>query len=110
MKLHLLKDALRREVQPFGIDVSGIYPGWAPTEFGKTSGEHPMKRSIIRRMFPSTTSEEVAERVIELAKHPRRAVIMPWAFKIAIWADWYMPWLVDWITMEVLTKKRNRYK
>jgi short-subunit dehydrogenase len=28
-------DALRREVAPFGIHVSGIYPGPATTEFGK---------------------------------------------------------------------------
>jgi short-subunit dehydrogenase len=28
-------DALRREVSPFGIKVSGIYPGPATTEFGR---------------------------------------------------------------------------
>jgi short-subunit dehydrogenase len=99
-------DALRREARPFGVQVSGIYPGPASTEFG----QHPMKKSALRRYFRSMSSEEVAERVVELAKHPRRAVILPWYYKIAIWADWYMPWLVDWITMEVLTKKRNSYK
>lgn len=103
-------DALRREVQPFGVDVSGIYPGPAKTEFGQHTGDHPMKKSALRRYFRPMTSEEVAERVIELAKNPRRAVIMPWYYHIAIWADWYMPWLVDWITMSVLTKKRNKYK
>ena len=103
-------DALRREVQPFGVDVSGIYPGPAKTEFGEHTGNHPMKKSALRRYFRSMSSEEVAERVIELAKRPRRAVIMPWYYHIAIWADWYMPWLVDWITMSVLTKKRNSYK
>ena len=103
-------DALRREVQPFGVDVSGIYPGPAKTEFGQHTGDHPMKKSALRRYFRSMTSEEVAERVVELAKRPRRAVILPWYYKIAIWADWYMPWLVDWITMSMLTKKRNSYK
>ena len=103
-------DALRREVQPFGVDVSGIYPGPAKTEFGEHTGDHPMRTSPLRRYFHSMTSEEVAERVVELAKHPRRAVILPWYYKIAIWADWHMPWLVDWITMTFLTKKRNSYK
>jgi len=103
-------DALRREVQPFGVHVSGIYPGPARTEFGEHTGDHPMRKSALRRYFRSMTSEEVAERVVELAKRPRRAVIMPWYYKIAIWADWYMPWLVDWITMSVLTKRRNSYK
>jgi short-subunit dehydrogenase len=103
-------DALRREVQPFGVDVSGIYPGPAQTEFGQHTGNHPMKKSALRRYFRSMTSETVAERVVELAKRPRRAVIMPWYYHIAIWADWYMPWLVDWITMSFLTKRRNSYK
>lgn len=103
-------DALRREVQPFGVQVSGIYPGPAQTEFGQHTGDHPMRKSALRRYFRSMTSEEVAERVVELAQHPRRAVILPWYYHIAIWADWYMPWLVDWITMSVLTKKRNSYK
>lgn len=103
-------DALRREVQPFGVQVSGIYPGPAQTEFGQHTGDHPMRKSALRRYFRLMTSEEVAERVVELAQHPRRAVILPWYYHIAIWADWYMPWLVDWITMSVLTKKRNSYK
>ena len=103
-------DALRREVQPFGVEVSGIYPGPAQTEFGQHTGDHPMRTSPLRRYFHSMTSEEVAERVIELAKRPRRAVILPWYYKVAIWADWYMPWLVDWITMNFLTKRRNSYK
>ena len=103
-------DALRREVQPFGVHVSGIYPGPAKTEFGQHTGDHPMRTSPLRRYFHSMTSEEVAERVIELANRPRRAVILPWYYKVAIWADWYMPWLVDWITMNFLTKRRNSYK
>ena len=103
-------DALRRECQPFGIEVSGIYPGPAVTEFGQHTGDHPMRKSALRRYFRAMTSAEVAERVVELAKHPRRAVIMPWYYRIAIWADWHMPWLVDWITMSALTKRRNSYK
>jgi short-subunit dehydrogenase len=100
-------DALRREVEPFGVDVSGIYPGPAKTEFGEHTGDHPMKKSALRRYFRSMTSEEVAERVVELAKHPRRAVILPWYYKVAIWADWFTPWLVDWITETFLTKRRH---
>ena len=103
-------DALRRECRPFGIEVSGIYPGPAVTEFGQHTGDHPMRKSALRRYFRAMTSAEVAERVVELAKHPRRAVIMPWYYRIAIWADWHMPWLVDWITMSALTKRRNSYK
>ncbi len=103
-------DALRREVRPFGVQVSGIYPGPAKTEFGQHTGDHPMKKSVLRRYFPPMTSGEVAARVVELARNPRRAVIMPWYYRIAVWADWHIPWLVDWITASVLTKRRNKYK
>ncbi len=103
-------DALRREVQPFGIHVSGVYPGYAATEFGQHTGNHPMRQFSLRRYFPVASSEEIAERVVELAKRPRRALVVPWFYKIFIWAEWYMPWLVDWVTMNLLTKKRNSYK
>ncbi|MCC7512791.1 MAG: SDR family NAD(P)-dependent oxidoreductase [Anaerolineae bacterium CFX3] len=103
-------DALRREARPFGVNVSGIYPGPAKTEFGQHTGDHPMKKSALRRYFRSMTSEQVAERVVEIAKRPRRAVVMPWYYNLAIWADWYMPWFVDWITESALTKKRHKYK
>ena len=39
-------DALRREVSPFGIKVSGIYPGPAETEFGQHTGNSKTKRSL----------------------------------------------------------------
>lgn len=103
-------DALRREVQHFGVYVSGIYPGPARTEFGHHSGAHPLKLSILRRFFPPMTSEEVAARVVQLARRPRRVVIMPWYYRIAIWADWIIPWFVDWVTVSALTKKRHKYK
>ena len=100
-------DALRREVAPFGIHVSGIYPGPAKTEFGLHTGNHPMKNSRIRKFFPSLTSAQVAARVVELAKNPRRTVIIPWYYRIFIWADILMPWLVDWITINTLSKRKR---
>ncbi|HEY9152935.1 MAG TPA: SDR family NAD(P)-dependent oxidoreductase, partial [Anaerolineales bacterium] len=67
-------DSLRREVSPFGITVSGIYPGPAETEFGQHTGTSQVKRSLNVLKGLSMTSEYVARRVVELAKHPRRAV------------------------------------
>lgn len=101
-------DALRREVQPFGIHVSGIYPGPAKTEFGQHTGNHPMKKSILRRYFRSMSSVYVAQRVLDLARHPRRTVVIPWYYRIAFLGDRLMPWLVDWIVITFLKKKKNR--
>jgi len=101
-------DALRREVQPFGIDVSGIYPGPAQTEFGQHTGNHPMKKSVLRKYFRSMSSEYVAQRVLDLARRPRRTLIFPWYYRIAIFGDRALPGLVDWIVMVLLTKRKNR--
>ncbi len=100
-------DALRREVAPFGIHVSGIYPGPAKTEFGLHTGNHPMKNSRVRKLFPSLTSEQVAARVVELAKNPRRVVILPWYYRIVVLGEVLMPWLVDWITIHYLSKRKR---
>ncbi|MFT3892715.1 MAG: SDR family oxidoreductase [Anaerolineales bacterium] len=101
-------DALRREVQPFGVRVSGIYPGPAATEFSQHTGNHPMKKTRLRKAFPPMSSAYVAQRVVDLAKHPRRTLIIPWFYRIAFFGDRTMPWLVDWIVMQFLTKRKNR--
>jgi NADP-dependent 3-hydroxy acid dehydrogenase YdfG len=88
-------DALRREVSIYGIQVSGIYPGPAYTEFSLHTGKKsaPGKFSSL----PHMTSTYVARRVVEVAKHPRRRLIIPWWFLPALWAEERLPWLVDWI-------------
>ncbi len=90
-------DALRREVSPFGIKVSGIYPGPARTEFGlHAGGPSGVKRNL--KMFNglSMTSEQVARRIIGLAKRPRRVVIIPWWYRLVIGLDALFPCAVDW--------------
>ncbi len=42
------------------------------------------------------TSEYVAHRVVELAKHPRRVVIIPWWYRVVIGVDTLFPYMVDW--------------
>jgi NADP-dependent 3-hydroxy acid dehydrogenase YdfG len=89
-------DALRREVSPFGINVSGIYPGPAHTEFGQHSGNSKVKQNLSRFQGLSMTSEHVARRVVSLAKHPRRVVIIPWWYRVVIGFEVLFPALVDW--------------
>jgi NADP-dependent 3-hydroxy acid dehydrogenase YdfG len=103
-------DALRREVAPFGIHVSGIYPGPAETEFGLHTGDHPMRGSRLRKYFRAMTSEYVAQHVIRLAKKPRRVVIIPWYYRIPIFGERHMPWLIDWIVVNWLSKPKHKLK
>jgi short-subunit dehydrogenase len=96
--LRAFTDALRREVSPFGIKVSGIYPGPATTEFGKhlekTASREKIKRSIDVHM----TSRYVAQRIVDVAKHPRRSLVIPWWFRIITTFDTLFPVAVDWIS------------
>jgi NADP-dependent 3-hydroxy acid dehydrogenase YdfG len=97
-------DALRREVAPDGIHVSGIYPGPAHTEFGQHTGSSDLQNFKIPD-WTYMTSEYVARQVVAVAKRPRRRLIIPWWFRPAIWADDRLPWLVDWIVRKAFTEK-----
>ena len=90
-------DALRRELAPFHIQVSGIYPGPAVTEFG----QHPGRAGSIQKDLKVPgwiymRSEYVARRTVGLAKHPRRSLVIPWWFRPIIAFDTIFPGLVDW--------------
>jgi NADP-dependent 3-hydroxy acid dehydrogenase YdfG len=90
-------DALRREVAPFGVKVSGLYPGPAETEFSLHTGGGSLKSSLKIPKWVSMSSEYVARRAVGLARHPRRSLVIPWWFRIAIGFDTLFPWVVDWI-------------
>jgi hypothetical protein len=90
-------DALRREVAPFGIRVSGIYPGPARTEFGQHIGRNKAYSSFRDKINVRMSSEYVARRVVDVAKRPRRSLIIPWWFRIVTTFDMLFPVVVDWI-------------
>ncbi len=103
-------DALRREVSPFGIKVSGIYPGPAETEFGQHTGTSKTKRSLDLFKGLSMTSEYVARRVVKLAKHPRRVVIIPWWYHAIIGFDTLFPYLVDWFIKQFFVRQNHKLR
>ncbi len=88
-------DALRREVGVYGIHVSGVYPGPAATEFSQHTGNN-LQRQIRVPKWTTMSAEYVARRVVALAEHPRRTLILPWWFHPILWIDSLTPGLVDW--------------
>jgi len=99
-------DSLRREVAPFGVKVSGIYPGPASTEFGKVM-ERTETRNIVNKLISvHMTSEYVASRVVDVAKRPRRSLVIPWWFRVITMFDTLFPVVVDWILY--IFSKRTR--
>ena len=51
------------------------------------------------------TSEYVARRVVDVARHPRRSLVIPWWFRVITTFDTLFPVAVDWILS--LFAKRN---
>ncbi|MBC7876272.1 MAG: SDR family NAD(P)-dependent oxidoreductase [Anaerolineales bacterium] len=100
-------DSLRREVTPLGIKVSGIYPGPATTEFGQHIGKNKAYRSVRSLIKTNMTSEYVASRVVDVAKRPRRSLIIPWWFRILAAIETLFPFLVDWISYAFSKKNHN---
>ncbi|HET9907919.1 MAG TPA: SDR family oxidoreductase [Anaerolineales bacterium] len=90
-------DSLRREVSPFGIRVSGIYPGPAKTEFGQKLERTSSRETLRKIRYPHLTSEYVASQVVEVAKRPRRTLVIPGWFRVITTFDTLFPVIVDWI-------------
>lgn len=71
-------EALRRESMPFGVKVSVIYPGGADTEFSSHIGENSAKQRFKTPGWLKLSAEDVALSVVDLAKRPRKQLIIPW--------------------------------
>lgn len=100
-------DSLRREVVPFGIKVSGIYPGPATTEFGKNLERTKSREKVRKLNYSHLTSEYVASRVVGVAKRPVRSLVIPWWYRIITTFDMLFPVVVDWILFSF--SKRNHH-
>ena len=97
--------ALRREVAPYDIEVSAIYPGPARTEFGWAGGGKKGRRRPKWFDLFFIPAENVSQRVLQLAKHPRRTVIIPWWFALIAWGENHFPGIADWIIQTAYTEQ-----
>ena len=97
--------ALRREVAPFDIKVSGIYPGPSHTGFGWSGSSKKSRRRPKWFNLFFVPAEDVSRRVLQLAKHPRRTVIIPWWFGLIAWGENHFPGIADWIIQTAYTDK-----
>jgi NADP-dependent 3-hydroxy acid dehydrogenase YdfG len=100
--------ALRREVEPLGVRVSVIYPGSAATEFSQHVGGSSAKRRLKTPRRLAMSAENVAQRVVGLAKHPRRGLVIPGWYLPLIWIDALFPGLVDWFLKVFFVKRIHR--
>ncbi len=95
-------EALRREVAPWGIKVSVIFPGGVATEFGDHAGIQ-RKTKATTPAWMRLTAEQVGEAVVGLARRPKRSLVVTWPFRLSAWVNQLLPGLVDRTTVRQFT-------
>lgn len=78
-----LNDSVRREVRSYGIGVTLIEPGFVKTPLNAAMGEG----------LPSP--EIVANAIVAAIERPRRRIIVPWPYTLAVFAAIAFPWFID---------------
>ncbi|HNK63975.1 MAG TPA: SDR family oxidoreductase [Anaerolineales bacterium] len=100
--VHGFSEALRREVKPWGINVSLIYPGGVVTEFTEHAGIK-RKTNAHTPKFMLLTAEQVGKAVVKIARQPRRMWIIPWQWRLTVFLNRFLPGLVDATTINNFT-------
>lgn len=100
--VHGFSEALRREVKPWGIDVSMIYPGGVTTEFGQHAGiKRKTKATTPKSLL--LTADDVGRAVVQLVRSPRAMWILPWAWTFTVWMNRNLNGFVDYININRFT-------
>jgi short-subunit dehydrogenase len=76
--------SLRRELLRSGVGVTIVSPGFIDTDM-----------TTWLRGFPKAPPERVARAVANAIARPRREVIVPGYYQLAIWLERALPWLAD---------------
>lgn len=100
-------EALRREVAPWGLRVSVIYPGGVATEFGSHAGIK-RKTKATTPAWMRLTAEQVGGMVVGLVRRPRASLVVTWPFRFSVWLNQLLPGLVDWTTINQFTIPERR--
>ncbi len=100
--VHGFSEALRREVKPWGIDVSLVYPGGVVTEFGQHAGIKRKTKATTPK-FMLLTAEQVGQAVVKLVRRPRRMWIIPWLWSVTAFMNKFLPAFVDYTTITRFT-------
>ncbi len=98
-------EALRREARPYGVYVSGLYPGPVATEFGQHIG---VKRQTSAPAWMTLTSENTARVLYGLVARPRLGRIIPWWFGPVLWLNSHLPALTDWLVTRQFRRRGTR--
>jgi len=92
--IHGFSESLRREVKPWGIDVSMLYPGGVKTEFQSHAGiKRKTGATTPKRLV--RTADDIGRAVVHLVQNPKPMRIIPWGLTVSVWMNRNFNWLVD---------------
>jgi len=100
--VHGFSEALRREVKPWGISVSMVYPGGVATEFGSHAGINRKTKATTPK-FMLLSADDVGRAVVQLVRRPRAMWIIPWLWTFTMWMNRNLNWFVDYTTINRFT-------
>ena len=96
-------EALRREVRPWGIHVSVLYPGGVQTEFASHAGIRRKTRASTPKSWV-LTADDVARAIVQVVRRPRPTILLPWQWTFSALLNQLAPGLVDWVTIRQFTR------
>jgi short-subunit dehydrogenase len=99
-------EALRREVKSWGIHVSTVVPGAVRTGFAREAVER-RKTGITTPAFLALTPESVADRIVRLARRPKRALILPGVLRLVLLLNMLWPGMIDWFVERNFVRKER---
>lgn len=98
--------ALRREVKPWGIRVSILYPNTVETEFAEPAAARRKTKVHMPRALV-LSAEDVARQILSMVQRPHSGMIMPLIMRGAVFFNLCTPWLVDWVTSRWVQIERS---
>jgi dihydroflavonol-4-reductase len=102
-----LTTALHRELRGTGVHVSAVRPGPVLTEFYQSVIARSEGRAIpVERFVPP---EAVANAIMRLLVHPRRAVYVPKRFWVIPWLEFGFGWLIDRVAVLLMRRQATTH-
>lgn len=98
--------ALHRELKNTGVRLSVIRAGPVKTEFAAAALRHPNGLHVPMEKI-GITADQVADRILELIRRPRRVMYVPGWLRVVPWVEMTFGWVIDQIGPQLLRMQRR---
>lgn len=93
-------NALHMDLYGTGVNLSSVLPGLTASEYFAHNRDSFERAPKVGRLIPTVTPEQVAEAVVSAIAHNRREVVLPFMLQVVFAANYWLPWLVEWLVVQ----------